>query len=165
MASACLLALARYRTARTLADRSRGYFLGRALVKAGADRRAAVEGKRTGRLGRALCGFDDPFNPLRSALDYAISVRIANINEALDDGWQFTLSGPVESYVMDWDGGPFNDTTYGPFIGPPGDWSLSGSITQENENGNYFLVEISVAGLGVVASSEDSDGSLINFTV
>lgn len=40
------------------ASRGTGYFLGRALTRAGA--------ASPSRLGRALCGFDDPFHPLRA---------------------------------------------------------------------------------------------------
>lgn len=151
-----------FRTALSAVDRSRGYFLGRALQRAPSRDTAA-------RLGRALCGFDDPFNPLRPAsVTFSIFVRVHNSNFYLDDEWQFTLSGPLgfTPAVFDWDGQGSNDTTYGPFIGPPGAYSLTGGITANNDNGNLFEIVVSATGQGTLATEEVGEGGpSINFTL
>jgi hypothetical protein len=53
MSSACIIP----RRYGSVAPRAKGYYLGRSLTRAAAAARF--------RLGRALCGFDDPFHPLR----------------------------------------------------------------------------------------------------
>lgn len=136
-----------------------GYFLGRALVKAAAARSAeTAPGVEVGRLGKALCGFEDPFHALPRVAARTLSIRVWNENEELDDAWQFTVTGPGGfSQVFDWDGGALNDTTYGPFVATlPGTYHISAVVTEEHENGNYFLVEIKDQDETVLLSTFDS---------
>ena len=81
----------------------------------------------------------------------SFTVRVWNENEELDDAFDFTVTGPGGfNQTFSWDGGPANDTTYGPFSCVPGDFHISAVQTADHENGNYFLVEI-----------KDSEGTTI----
>lgn len=151
--------------------RRRGYFLGRALVSAASQ--ARVEGTNTGRLGRALCGYGTPFRPLREEAPRALSIRVQNVNGALDDEWQFqvlgTEAGATFAQSFYWDGAPDNNTLYGPWDAAPGLYALSAYVAVPNANGNFFMIHIYLDGGLLVSLTSDEvmagEGIAYSFTV
>lgn len=137
-----------------------GYFLGRALVKAAAARSAATApGVDVGRLGKALCGFDDPFHlarpdvipPFPPGEEGNVVITVSNVNNIQDDTWDFAINGTV---VCTYDGGGDTTLSFSGDLPAGGTWELTATNTADNGSGNYFTVTVTVNGVTVI----DTDG-------
>lgn len=142
-----------------------GYFLGRALVKAAAARSAATApGVDVGRLGKALCGFDDPFHVLREPVippfppgdDGRVVLTVSNVNAVLDDGWDFKMNGV---FVCNYDGGGATTASFSADLAPGLVIELTAECVSE-QNDNLFSVTVTVDGVTVIDTEISGDGTV-----